>query len=92
MLPQQLETLTPREYTLIMRAEVEADYDKLELESQIAIMYARANNPPPNKSISSRDLYKRPNDVTVEKSDIEVKIEQKAHTEAFINNLDLSVI
>ena len=56
--PEAVLSKTPREFTIIMQAQVERVFDELEREAQLSIMRANATNA--SKRIRSTDLFKRP--------------------------------
>ncbi|MFS0786064.1 phage tail assembly chaperone [Shouchella sp. 1P09AA] len=75
--PHVFYTLTPREFVLLMEAELESIHDKMEREAQIALMHEQASR---SKRPKVSDLYKRPisasqNEDTVQES---VKKAEKA--------------
>lgn len=92
MMPSQFNELTPREYTLLNRAENEAMYDSMERESRIAIMHGRANNPNDKKGISATDLFQRPKDPEAIKREEEEKQAALEWRNNLINSLDMSAL
>lgn len=70
---QKVLSLTPRELTIMMRAEVERRYDEYEKFAHFAIMREQAHR---EKRPKASDLFKRPIDDEVAKSKTETMREQ----------------
>jgi len=61
--------MSPREFAILMTAEVERTYDLLEREAMVAIMHANANNS--RKRVKASNLFKRPTQAKKSKRTVE---------------------
>lgn len=79
MSPVELESLTPREFSILMNAQVERQYDEYERKAVEAIMREAAHRA---KRPKAGDLFKRPSDSVAKREDLS---EVKAETERLNN-------
>lgn len=69
-------SMTPREFSILMRAQVERQYDELERLAIVAIMHEAAHR---SKRPKASDLFKRPVDEEEAKSKVEELKEKAEH-------------
>lgn len=82
MKPAEVYSLTPRELTILMRAETERRYDSYERMSTGALMNRQAYHA---KSLKPSDLFKRPTDTELAKKKTEALLEQTRHASEWLS-------
>ncbi|RQW19704.1 phage tail assembly chaperone [Bacillus sp. C1-1] len=71
--PSIFYALTPREFVLLMDAELESIHDAMEREAQIALMHEQASR---SKRPKVADLYKRPSSAKKEEHSIQESVKK----------------
>jgi len=79
--PSEIYLLTPREFTLLMMAQRERQYDEYERQSHFVIMDRKAQNT--KKSIKASDLFKRPADEKAE-AELQEGVEKAKHASEWL--------
>lgn len=82
---QKVLSLTPRELTIMMRAEVERRYDEYEKFAHFAIMREKAHR---EKRPKASDLFKRPPDEEVAKNKTEDLLSKKEKTMEWLSQFE----
>lgn len=86
MKPAEVYSLTPRELTILMRAEQERRYDDYERMTTGALMNRQAYHA---KSLKPSDLFKRPLDTELAKKKAEELIEKTRHTSEWLSQFTI---
>lgn len=77
---------TPREFAIMMRANVERKYDEYEDMAVQAMMHRQATNA---KRLKKDDLFKRPKDEVVEKNKADKLMKQSEHATEWLSQFSL---
>ncbi|MGG3072178.1 phage tail assembly chaperone [Niallia circulans] len=85
LLPEQVYDLTPKEFRLLLGAQMERKYDEYERQSHFAIMNLKAQNA--KKSIKATDLFKRPADEKAE-AELQEGIEKAKHASEWLSQFE----
>ena len=76
--------MTPREFTLLLKAQQERQYDEYEREAHIAIMHEAAHRATRPKA---SDLFKRPADGVTEEN-LRKQAEKSKHAEEWLSQFE----
>lgn len=83
--PDKIESLTPREFTILMRAQNEKNSDDLEAKAYLALMIESAHR---TKRPKLSDLYKRPTDADKAKKKAEDLLKQNRHASEWLSQFN----
>lgn len=81
MPPDEVMSLTPRDYETLLKGEQERQFDEYERASQIAIMHEAARRA---KRPKASDLFKRP-DAGITEQSVKEKFEQSQHADEWLS-------
>ncbi|MBO0602697.1 hypothetical protein I2483_13600 [Sporosarcina sp. E16_3] len=84
--PQEVESLTPREFTILMRAQQERQFDEYERMAFASIMQESATRA---KRPKASDLFKRPVDVDAAEKKVEDLLKKSRNASEWMEQFTL---
>ncbi|WP_412677720.1 phage tail assembly chaperone [Bacillus swezeyi] len=85
--PDEIRRLTPREFYVLLEAENERKYDRLEEYAISAMMNAKANNS--KKRVKLSDLFKRPEQENAATKKVEDLYEKQKQASEWLSQFEI---